>query len=89
MRIELQADCYAGIILASMNNVSFDQDEVQTMINAANSSGALGCKINGSGGGGCMFAFAPENPERVAKAIESVGGKSYIVYADEGTNALI
>ena len=36
MRVELQADCYAGIILASMNNVSFDQDEVQTMINAAN-----------------------------------------------------
>ena len=36
MRVELQADCYAGIILASMDNVSFDQDEVQTMINAAN-----------------------------------------------------
>ena len=36
MRVELQADCYAGIILASMNNVSFDQNEVQTMINAAN-----------------------------------------------------
>ena len=34
--VELQADCYAGIILASMNNVSFDQDEVQIMINAAN-----------------------------------------------------
>ncbi len=71
------------------DSLGISTDKIESMINAANSSGALGCKINGSGGGGCMFAFAPENPERVAKAIESVGGKSYIVYADEGTNALI
>ena len=39
MRIELQADCYAGIILASTDNISFNLDEVQTMINAAYSVG--------------------------------------------------
>ena len=55
------------------------------MLEAALNAGALGGKINGSGGGGCMFAYASENPEYVAEAIERVGGKSYIIQADEGT----
>jgi len=45
----------------------------------------LGGKINGSGGGGCMFAYAPTNPKLVAEAIERVGGKAYIIKSDEGT----
>ena len=27
-------------------------------------------KINGSGGGGCMFAYVPNNPEAIAEAIK-------------------
>jgi galactokinase len=54
------------------------------MLEAAKKSGALGGKINGSGGGGCMFAYAPENPAEVAKAIENAGGKAYIIQIDEG-----
>ena len=60
-------------------------DKVDDMINAALNAGAYGGKINGSGGGGCMFAYAPENPERVAEAIEDAGGKSYIICSDQGT----
>jgi len=45
----------------------------------------LGGKINGSGGGGCMFAYAPKNAEIVAEAIEKVGGKSFIISSDSGT----
>ena len=41
--------------------------------------------LNGSGGGGCMFAYAPENPEAVVEAIENQGGKAYIIRVDEGT----
>ncbi len=33
-------------------------------------AGAYGAKINGSGGGGCMFAYAPASPEKVKAAIE-------------------
>ena len=54
------------------------------MIKAAINAGAYGGKINGSGGGGCMFAYAPENPQKVANAIENVGGKSYIVKMGNG-----
>jgi galactokinase len=59
--------------------------KIDRMIDAALKAGALGGKINGSGGGGCMFVYAPDRPEIVAEAIESAGGKAYIVRADEGT----
>ncbi len=58
---------------------------IDRMLDAALNAGALGGKINGSGGGGCMFAYAPENPERIAEAIEQAGGKAYIVTVDTGT----
>ena len=59
--------------------------KIEAMMDAALNAGALGGKINGSGGGGCMFAYAPNNPEHVAEAIEKAGGKAYIVQKDEGT----
>lgn len=59
--------------------------KIDRMIDAALAAGALGGKINGSGGGGCMFSYAPENPEVVAQAIERAGGKAYIVEPDSGT----
>jgi len=55
------------------------------MINAALNAGAYGAKINGSGGGGCMFAYAPSNPEEVKEAIIKAGGQAYIVTVDVGT----
>lgn len=59
--------------------------KIDRMIRAAIGAGAYGAKINGSGGGGCMFAYVPENPERVKNAIESVGGESFIINSDSGT----
>jgi galactokinase len=58
--------------------------KIDKMINAALEAGALGAKINGSGGGGCMFAYAPSDYEEVGNAIERAGGKSYIVKIDSG-----
>lgn len=59
--------------------------KINRMIDASLQAGALGAKINGSGGGGCMFAYAPNNPEAVAEAIEKEGGKAYIIEIGEGT----
>ncbi|MDJ0841198.1 MAG: hypothetical protein QNK37_32095 [Acidobacteriota bacterium] len=53
--------------------------KIERMLQAAREAGVPGGKINGSGGGGCMFAYAPDNPEEVAKAIESAGGKAHVV----------
>jgi galactokinase len=59
--------------------------KIDRMITASLNAGALGAKINGSGGGGCMFAYAPQNPEKVVAAIEAEGGKAYVIRVDEGT----
>ncbi|WP_089683564.1 mevalonate kinase [Catalinimonas alkaloidigena] len=59
--------------------------KIDAMLDAALRAGAVGGKINGSGGGGCMFAYAPDQPEVVAEAVERAGGKAYIVTVDEGT----
>ena len=57
--------------------------KIDSMIRAALDAGALGGKINGSGGGGCMFAYAPENPEEVLEAVREYGD-AWIVRIDEG-----
>jgi galactokinase len=56
------------------------------MIDAAMAAGAYGGKINGSGGGGCMFVYAPENPEKVADAVRSIS-EAVVVNVDEGSKA--
>ncbi len=58
--------------------------KIDTMIEAALEAGAYGAKINGSGGGGCMFAYAPERTELVADAIERIG-EATIMSIDRGT----
>lgn len=58
--------------------------KIERMLDAALSAGALGGKVNGSGGGGTMFVFAPGYEQEVAEAIRAEGGDAYIVCADEG-----
>ncbi len=59
--------------------------KIELMLKYAIEAGAYGGKINGSGGGGCMFAYCPKNPEEVKEAIEKAGGKAYIIYSSNGT----
>jgi galactokinase len=61
--------------------------KIDRMIAAANAAGAYGGKINGSGGGGCMFAYAPDDPERVARAVRDAGGDAWVVSMAEGVRA--
>jgi galactokinase len=64
-------------------------DKIEHMIGAAKESGALGCKINGSGGGGTMVAYAPGCESAVAEAIESAGGVAYTVEIGQGATLTI
>ncbi len=41
-------------------------------------------KTNGSGGGGCIFAYACDKAESIAEALEKTGAKVYIVHIDDG-----
>lgn len=58
--------------------------KLDRMVDAAIAAGAKGGKLNGSGGGGAMFAYAPGRQEEVAAALEEAGGKAYIIRLDEG-----
>ena len=63
--------------------------KLDALVDAALQAGALGAKLNGSGGGGCMFAFAPNRQKEVADAIERAGGKAFIVAMAEGATATL
>lgn len=64
--------------------VGISTPKIDRMLQAAAEAGAYGGKINGSGQGGCMFVYAPEDPEKAARAIEKVGGRPYLIEVDEG-----
>ena len=32
-----------------------------------------------------MFAYAPDNPEKVAEAIKNAGGETFLIHSDIGT----
>ena len=59
--------------------------QIDRMIEASMDAGAYGAKITGSGGGGCMFALTPEDPNPICEAIRNVGGDAYLVKTDRGT----
>jgi len=58
---------------------------IDTMLSEAMKAGALGGKINGSGGGGTMFVFAPGKEEWVKEAFERMGKPAYILKIVNGT----
>ncbi len=66
------------------DDLKISTDRIDKMIDAGMEAGAYGGKINGSGGGGCMFVYAPENTEEVAESIKRVAGETYIISTDEG-----
>jgi len=62
--------------------------KLDRMVEAALAAGALGAKMNGSGGGGCMFAYAPGREQAVGAALADAGGKSHIVRVDPGARVI-
>lgn len=78
-----------GELLTSQHEVLRDYLRISTpkiekMIETALKAGALGAKTNGSGGGGCIFAYACDKAESIAEALEKIGAKVYIVRIDDG-----
>lgn len=66
------------------NNLRVSTAKLDAMIDKALKAGALAAKINGSGEGGCMFAFCPGKQQEVAEAIKRVGGVPYIINIGKG-----
>jgi len=60
--------------------------KLELMIKSALKAGALGCKVTGSGNGGCMIAYAPRCEEKVSNAIKKVGGQTHIAKVVPGVS---
>jgi galactokinase len=61
------------------DGVGVSHPKLDAMIDAALEAGALGGKLNGSGCGGTMFAYAPGRQQEAKEAIERAGGRAFIV----------
>ncbi len=61
-------------------------ESLEWLINASRKAGALGAKLTGAGGGGCMIALARnERLEQVLEAIMNAGGRPFMARkTDEG-----
>lgn len=57
--------------------IGASSDRIEAMCSAARKAGAIGAKQMGAGGGGCMLALAPQNPDKVIAAIHKAGGKAW------------
>jgi mevalonate kinase len=55
--------------------VGVSSPELEKLILAARAGGALGAKLTGGGGGGCMIALANGYASNVAEAIQEAGGE--------------
>lgn len=59
-----------------LQNIGVSCTELDNLVSVARET-ALGAKLTGSGGGGCMIALS-KNPTETARDIELAGGRSYI-----------
>ncbi len=61
---------------ALLRRLQVSSIELENLIAASKSAGALGAKLSGAGGGDCMLALADEDSKtEIAQEIEKVGGK--------------
>ena len=60
--------------------------KIEKMIDASMKAGALGCKITGSGNGGCMIAFCPGNEAEVYRSIRLMDAQAHIAQVVPGVS---
>ncbi|MBS7616680.1 mevalonate kinase [Candidatus Bathyarchaeota archaeon] len=71
---------------ALLYGLGVSDESLEWLINAARKAGALGAKLTGAGGGGCMIALAYKDKiEQVLEAVQRAGGNAFIARkTDEG-----
>ena len=57
-----------------LSSLGVSNKELADLVYATRKAGALGSKLTGAGGGGCMYAYCPGMCEEVSTAIEVAGG---------------
>jgi mevalonate kinase len=60
-----------------LGSLSISCDEIETMCRFAKESGALGAKLTGAGGGGCVIALTNAHPEPILESWEKRGFRAF------------
>jgi len=66
------------------DNIGVSTSKINKIIEDCLETGAYGCKINGSGFGGTMFALFPNNEQNLKETIQKAGGKAYNIKTSYG-----
>ena len=66
------------------DNIGVSTSKINRIIEECLEIGAFGCKINGSGFGGTMFALFPNNEQILKETIQKAGGKAYNIKTSYG-----
>jgi mevalonate kinase len=71
---------------ALLCGVGVSDESLDWLANAARKAGALGAKLTGAGGGGCVIALSKEETlQRVLEAVQTAGGRPFMAgKTDEG-----
>ncbi len=68
--------------------IKISTPKIERMIEAALGAGALGCKITGSGNGGCMIALCPGHEEDVSRALQQLGAHTHVAHVASGVSKI-
>jgi hydroxymethylglutaryl-CoA reductase len=63
-----------------LNALQVSSPELEELIQIARENGAIGAKLTGGGGGGTMVALCPENPKKVATAMQQAGYQAIVAH---------
>jgi len=67
------------------DGLGISTDIVEDALNVALKAGGLGGKINGSGGGGCLYVYCrDEDALKIKTAVDAAGYKSMVIKCDSG-----
>jgi galactokinase len=67
------------------DSLNISTPSIELILETAYKNGALGGKINGSGGGGCAFVYVmEEDSQRVLSAVQELGFNGIIIRQDTG-----
>ena len=69
---------YQGLL----NSIGVSTLELESMIDIARSSGALGAKLTGSGGGGSIIALCPDHQIEVRNSLNRAGYQTIVINMD-------
>jgi mevalonate kinase len=60
-----------------LSGLMLSTEEIESMCRLAREAGALGAKLTGSGGGGCVVALVEKDPEPILASWEKAGFRSF------------